>query len=394
MIDDGLGRSGSSIEGRPGFQRLVAEVGLGHVGLVLGVEMSRLARSCRDWHQLLEICALFDTLIADAAPGPRGVPVVTWAGGAPATPGASLVAAADLAAEREALENQWRQRLERAGYEAERARRQYDAVDPENRLVARTLERQWEKALAERSRLESEHEQFRRRQPQALGPAELAAIQDLARDVPAVWHAGSREDRQTIVRLLLERVMVEVIDGSEQVRVQCHWHGGNRTSHRLIRPVARLDQLSTYRDLAARAEELHEAGHDFAAIAAILNAEGWRPAKRRDTFNTQMVRHLLLKTGAVTVKFHRAPPDVNREPDEWTIQELARHLEMSEPTLYTWVQQGRLPSRLVQAGGRRLKLVHADQAAIARLRAVRATPAPWRRPPPAVTPPQSPSTES
>ena len=56
---------GATIEGRLGFQRLVAEVGLGRVGLVLGVEMSRLARSNRDWHQLLEICALFDTLIAD-----------------------------------------------------------------------------------------------------------------------------------------------------------------------------------------------------------------------------------------------------------------------------------------------------------------------------------------
>src|SRR5206468_9925668 len=66
VIDEDLGRSGATIEGRLGFQRLVAEVGLGHVGLVLGVEMSRLARSCRDWHQLLEICALFDTLIADA----------------------------------------------------------------------------------------------------------------------------------------------------------------------------------------------------------------------------------------------------------------------------------------------------------------------------------------
>src|SRR5438874_1076091 len=66
VIDDDQGRSGSTIEGRLGFQRLVAEVGLGHVGLVLGIEMSRLARSCRDWHQLLEICALFDTLIADA----------------------------------------------------------------------------------------------------------------------------------------------------------------------------------------------------------------------------------------------------------------------------------------------------------------------------------------
>ena len=65
IIDDDLGRSGASAEGRPGFQRLVAEVGLGRVGLVLRVAMSRLARSCRDGHQLLEICALRDTLIAD-----------------------------------------------------------------------------------------------------------------------------------------------------------------------------------------------------------------------------------------------------------------------------------------------------------------------------------------
>jgi DNA invertase Pin-like site-specific DNA recombinase len=66
VVDDDLGRSGASMEDRLGFQRLVAEVGLGHIGMVLGVEMSRLARSCRDWHQVLEICALFDTLIADS----------------------------------------------------------------------------------------------------------------------------------------------------------------------------------------------------------------------------------------------------------------------------------------------------------------------------------------
>jgi DNA invertase Pin-like site-specific DNA recombinase len=63
VIDDD--RSGKSMEGRPGFQRLVAEVGLDHVGIILGIEMSRLARSCRDWHQLLEICALFGTLLGD-----------------------------------------------------------------------------------------------------------------------------------------------------------------------------------------------------------------------------------------------------------------------------------------------------------------------------------------
>ena len=66
VIDDDLGRSATSALDRPGFQRLVAEVGFGHIGLVLGIEVSRLARSCRDWHQLLEMCALFDTLIGDA----------------------------------------------------------------------------------------------------------------------------------------------------------------------------------------------------------------------------------------------------------------------------------------------------------------------------------------
>ena len=65
VIDEDLGQSGTTAEGRQGFQRLVAEVGLDHVGLVVGVEMSRLARSSKDWHQLLETCALFGTLIAD-----------------------------------------------------------------------------------------------------------------------------------------------------------------------------------------------------------------------------------------------------------------------------------------------------------------------------------------
>jgi DNA invertase Pin-like site-specific DNA recombinase len=65
IIDEDLGKSATSIVGRAGFQRLVSEVSLDHVGLILGIEMSRLARSCADWYQLLELCALFGTLIAD-----------------------------------------------------------------------------------------------------------------------------------------------------------------------------------------------------------------------------------------------------------------------------------------------------------------------------------------
>jgi DNA invertase Pin-like site-specific DNA recombinase len=66
VIDEEQGQSGQSMGARFGFQRLLAEVGLDHVGLILGLEMSRLARSNNDWHQLLELCALFRTLLADA----------------------------------------------------------------------------------------------------------------------------------------------------------------------------------------------------------------------------------------------------------------------------------------------------------------------------------------
>jgi hypothetical protein len=144
---------------------------------------------------------------------------------APAALDASLALAADLEAERAAVDRQWQQRVERARYHSARARRHYAAVEPENRLVARTLERDWEAALVEQSRLEAEYEQFRRARSAPPGAAELAAIRDLAQDLPALWHAETttREEQQTIVRLLLERILVTVINGTEQVCVECHW---------------------------------------------------------------------------------------------------------------------------------------------------------------------------
>lgn len=146
----------------------------------------------------------------------------------PAALEASLLVASDLERERESIERQWQQRVERARYEAERMRRQFNAVEPENRLVARALERQWEQALAEQTRLEAEHDRVRRNQPLPLTPAEVAATRELVKDLPGIWTAATQEERQTLVRLLLERILVEVVDGSEQVRVVCHWHGGHR----------------------------------------------------------------------------------------------------------------------------------------------------------------------
>ena len=108
---------------------------------------------------------------------------------APAAIEASLALVENLEAERAAIDRHWRQRLERANYEVERARRQYAAVEPENRLAARTLERAWEAALTEQARLEAEYERLKRTRAQTPSAAELAAVRELTHDLPALWRA-------------------------------------------------------------------------------------------------------------------------------------------------------------------------------------------------------------
>src|SRR3954454_12739167 len=126
-----------------------------------------------------------------------------------------------------------------ARYESERAERQYHSVEPENRLVARTLERRWEEALCSQRRLEEEYDRFRREQPAELSGDELARIAALSGDIPALWDAPATTaaERKEIIRLLVERVVVHVRKDSEYVDVGIHWRGGFESRHEVIRPV-------------------------------------------------------------------------------------------------------------------------------------------------------------
>ena len=144
---------------------------------------------------------------------------------APSAIEVSLQAAEDIDLERTERQRHWSQRLERARYETTFARRRYEAVDLQNRLVARTLERDWETALGFEQKLEAEHARETARQPARLQAAELDSIRRLAEDVPALWHAPTTTatDRQMIARLMLERVSVRVDANSEHVEVACDW---------------------------------------------------------------------------------------------------------------------------------------------------------------------------
>lgn len=631
-IDDDLGKSGQSIEGRPGFQRLLAEVALNRVGLVLGLEMSRLARSCKDWHQLLELCARFRVLLADAdgvydptehsdrlllglqgmmneaelhvlkqrmyqgklnkarrgeliasvpvgylkhpsgpvtldpdaqvqsivrlifdefdrrgtvhgilrhliaheirlpirsqsgentgqlewrQPGRETIrqmlrhpiyagayryghrPVdprrqqsgrpktgrdsgraaedclvflkdrlpayITWdrfetnqrrlaanrsragsagavRGGAallagvvrcgrcgkrmyvrytqsgrpsygcttlrsdyglplcqsasaadveawvaeqvlgalqPAALEASLTAGSAVEEQRQQLVQQWNQRIERAKFEAQRAARQYHACEPENRLVARTLEQRWDELLHEVARLEAEFERFTRTQPRLLGAADRDRVRELAEQVPALWQAATTTpaDRRQIVRLLIDRVVLTVGPTPEQLEVRIEWCGGAVRTRTFRRSVQSYRHRQDWPQLSAELTTRHRHGQTPAAIAVALNDAGFRPPKRAGKFTAGMVRRLLAELG-LRPRVSRCPDSGSLADDESWLHAAAAELGVSPHTLQGWRKKGWLHAR--QVGGRGGPWsVWAPAVEWSRLRALKACPLVW-----------------
>jgi hypothetical protein len=293
---------------------------------------------------------------------------------APAALEVSLAAAGQVEARRAQVDRIWRQRLERAEFAADRARRQYQLAEPENRLVARQLEKDWETALAELERLGEEHDRFAATRPRILTPAEREQIRALAADIPAIWHAPATTsaDRKQLIRHLAGQVRVEVLGTSEQVDVEVTWAGGHTTTAQISRPVACLTQLSYYPQLAGRARDLADAGLTAAQIASRLNTEGFRPPRRCETFTASAVGDLLRAAG---IRRSHIPARARRPPlaqHEWWLRDLAGHLAMSQVTLDSWVRRGWAAGYLHP--GVKLTVVQASPAEVERLRALHQAP--------------------
>jgi len=237
------------------------------------------------------------------------------------------------------------------------------------------LEQQWEAALAAEATMHAEYTRFLAQQSVPLAAQDREAIRRLAADIPALWHAPTTTaaDHQAIIRQLVERIVVTLEGATEQVALTLYWAGGHTSATTLDRPVARLEQLSYYPTLVHRICTLHAQGLKAPAIAQTLNAEGWRPPKRRTTFTRDTVRSILVRQGLWTPRSRTRT--VSRRPHEWTILELAHHLQMPHQTLYAWVYKGHLKARRTTRTRHPLWLVYADPAELARLRALRPTPA-------------------
>jgi DNA invertase Pin-like site-specific DNA recombinase/DNA-binding transcriptional MerR regulator len=303
----------------------------------------------------------------------------------PASLELSLSATAEIERERKQLDDHWQQRLARSRYEVEQARRQYAAVDPEHRLVARELERRWDEALRAEQQLQTDYERFQSDCPTQLSASEREAILTLSQDLPALWHAESTtpEDRQMIARLLLEQVTVTVEGDTERVDVELRWTGGFVSRGTLSRPVQTYEQLSNYEELQARIGALRVEGKTLSEIAATLNAEGFQPPKRTRQFTKAILSRFLRERGVRTGALPRSVTSGEHlEADEWWLADLATKLAMPTATLHRWQRVGWVTSRKVTAAGGRWA-IFADADELVRLRRLRDAPRGWPQPYPA-----------
>ena len=264
----------------------------------------------------------------------------------PAALEATQQALQQLEADRDAALSQWRLAVERARYEAERAERQYRAVEPENRLVARGLETEWERRLRDLAAAEAELQRREQQRPRTLSPEEQNRIRSLGSDLSQVWTAPTTtdRDRKELLRTLLEEVMVTVDRSQYRAHLTLRWRGGALTEldlglrHYQVRgPRTEEDTISLLRRLAVH--------YSDDVIAGILN----RQARKTATGERFTAVHVGgLRRYRKIPRFQ--PPAEPPTGELATIRKAAEILGINTSTVHRWLNDGFIAGEQITPG--------------------------------------------
>ncbi len=231
-----------------------------------------------------------------------------------------------------------KQEVKRLEYAAARTERQYNLVDPENRLIAATLEKKWEQALLNLETGKSQLSETEATTPQAIAvPVELReSFADIGGRLPELWPRLSREGRKSLLRTLVERVnLLRNEEGVCQIRIV--WRGGLVTETHVRVPVHSLRYSETEKQVADRIRQLTEQGQTIKAIIDTLNTEGYRPC-RGGAFTTQIVNKLKHRYHIVSnlerLRQGKTPNNAH------TIKEMAQLIEIDPSWFYRKIRKG------------------------------------------------------
>lgn len=250
------------------------------------------------------------------------------------------------------VHHQWKLRLERVRYEAQLAERRYKAIDPDNRVVARTLEREWNDRLRELEETEHEYQEVLQREKLELTDKDRARILALAKDLSCVWHAKSttHAERKNLLRILVREVTLNPIEVPERMtRIQVVWQTG-AVSDLSVPRRTRFEARKTSAEAVECIRMLFEEKKSDDEIAAELNRRGLRSGVERP-WDAKAVRWVRWRHG-----FHRVPvpPQAGRQPTRradglYSVRGVAEHFNVTKWMVYYWIKEGWLKG--VEGGG-------------------------------------------
>jgi DNA invertase Pin-like site-specific DNA recombinase len=238
------------------------------------------------------------------------------------------------------ISGQWKLRIQRAEYEVQLAQKQYDQVDPENRLVASTLERRWNDSLIELEKVKQQIAELSHEQS-LIASFERDQVLALARDLPRLWHAPetSSKDKKRILQLLIDDITVEKPERYVAL-LHVRWQGGIREDLKLELPRPSGERWRHSESLVKKVRKLAEENSD-AEIAAQLNAEGLISAKG-NPFTRSSVSWIRHK--------HKIPPAEKKKADELTVKEVAKRFDVSPNVVYYWIERKIITARRLNNG--------------------------------------------
>jgi len=265
---------------------------------------------------------------------------------APAGLEASLQAIEQFEADHETTLMQFCRDVERARYNAQRAERRYRAVDPDNRLVARGLEAEWESALQELKTAEDELSKREHARPRSLTREERDSILALGKDLKRVWSAPSTSDRdrKELLRTLLDDVTLKVERENYNAHLTLRWRGGLFTEIDVPLPRSHPAPIRTADDTIDLLRRL-AALYPDTVIAGILNRQG-RTTATGLSFTANRVSSL--RTHWQIPCFE--PKQQTQDGECMTIEKAARALELAPSTLHRWLNDGFIAGEQVTPG--------------------------------------------
>jgi DNA invertase Pin-like site-specific DNA recombinase len=264
------------------------------------------------------------------------------------------------------LEAQWHARLEGARYEARRAERRYKAVDPDNRVVARTLEREWEARLSELDDVERQYAAARRERRVELAASDREAIRAIARDLPSLWRCETTQqaERKAMLRIVIEAITIEPIDIPSSTRVRVQWTSGVVDE----RFVERSRYGATSTSIVERIRELATAGLHDDVIANRLNGDGLLSSKRHEWTTAAVAKQRRIHgiTGNAKPR-NRTLPDVHPDNGRYSLPGIARRFNVAKHVVRNWVRAGLLTVHRERFGRYDAAWVDLDDALAAEL---------------------------